>query len=70
MKKLSIEIQTFQKIREDEYVYVDTTDIFFDKGIKKRTVKNGARSKNIHCLAHATSRDDYTRKQTSYLGFL
>ncbi len=27
MKKLPIEIQTFQKIREDDYVYADKTDL-------------------------------------------
>ncbi len=30
MKKLPIGIQTFQKIREDDYVYVDKTDIAVD----------------------------------------
>ncbi len=30
MKKLPVGIQTFQKIREDDYIYVDKTDIAID----------------------------------------
>ncbi len=30
MKKLPIGIQTFQKIRKDDYVYVDKTDLAVD----------------------------------------
>ncbi|HOK93073.1 MAG TPA: AAA family ATPase, partial [Spirochaetota bacterium] len=30
MKKLPIGIQTFEKIRSDDYIYIDKTDIAFD----------------------------------------
>ncbi|HOK02878.1 MAG TPA: AAA family ATPase, partial [Spirochaetota bacterium] len=30
MKKLPIGIQTFEKIRSDDYIYIDKTEIAFD----------------------------------------